>query len=210
MEKSYKSLGYFFLLLIPLTFLGFYNTYFVQFPDFEENTTEFIHFHAFIASIWILFLIAQPILIQKRKNKLHRTIGKLSYIVFPILILSFIPQMIRLVNSENPEFVFFPMADAISLILFYSLAIYNRKNIARHMRYMIGTAIVFLGPTFGRIGPLMLGWSESATQDIQYGIIYLILVGLIFLNKRNSKKFQPYLLIMGIWVIHQITYYIVI
>tara|TARA_R110002050_G_scaffold3935_3_gene20182 strand:+ start:51443 stop:52075 length:633 start_codon:yes stop_codon:yes gene_type:complete len=206
MEKAYKNLGYFFLLLIPLTFLGFYKTYFVQFPDFEENLTTFIHLHAIIASIWILLLVVQPLLIIYRKNQLHRKIGKLSYIVFPILISSFVPQMIRIINSDAPQILFFPMADSVLLILFYSLAMYNRGTVSKHMRYILGTATVFLGPTIGRIGPQILEWSEHVTQNLQYGIIYLILIGLIFYDKRNEKNYRPYLLILSTWVIHQITF----
>ena len=206
MEKAYKNLGYFFLLLIPLTFLGFYKTYFVQFPDFEENLTTLIHLHAIIASIWILLLVVQPLLIIYRKNQLHRKIGKLSYIVFPILISSFVPQMIRIINSDAPQILFFPMADSVLLILFYSLAMYNRGTVSKHMRYILGTATVFLGPTIGRIGPQILEWSEHVTQNLQYGIIYLILIGLIFYDKRNEKNYRPYLLILSTWVIHQITF----
>ena len=97
MEKAYKNLGYFFLLLIPLTFLGFYKTYFIQFPSFEENT-------------------------------------------------------------------------------------------------------------IGRIGPHIFEWSEIVTQNIQYGIIYLILIGLIFYDKRNKNNYRPYLLILTTWIIHLIIF----
>lgn len=210
MEKAYKYLGYFLLLLIPLTFFGFYKTYFVQFPNFEENINIFIHLHAFIASIWILLLIVQPLLIINRKNQLHRKIGKLSYFVFPILILSFVPQMIRIINSDVPQFLFFPLADSILLVLFYSLAMYNRRNTSKHMRYIIGAATVFLGPTIGRIGPKLLDWSEDMTQNVQYGIIYLILIGLIFYDIRNRKNYQPYILILTVWVIHQITFNLIL
>ena len=206
MEKAYKNLGYFFLMLIPMTFLGFYKTYFIQFPSFEENITNFIHLHAIIASIWILLLIVQPLLILNRKNKLHRKIGQLSYIIFPILILSFVPQMIRIIHSDNLQFLFFPLADSVLLILFYSLAMYHRRNVFKHMRYIIGTATVFLGPTIGRIGPHIFEWSETLTQNIQYGIIYLILIGLIFYDKRNKKNYRPYLLILTTWVIHLIIF----
>lgn len=194
------------MLLVPLTFLGFYKTYFIQFPDFEDNITGYIHVHAFIASLWILMLIVQPILILNKKNHLHKRLGKLSYIVFPLLILSFIPQMIKIINSGDPQNIFFPLADCISLVLFYTLAINYRRNQAKHMRFMIGTAIVFLGPTIGRIGPNILDLSYTLTQNLQYTIIYLILVGLIFWDRKNDKNPQPYLLILGSWIIHQITF----
>jgi hypothetical protein len=209
MEKAYKNLGYFLILLVPLTLLGFYKTYFNQFPVFNDNTNIFIHLHAIIASIWILMLIAQPLLIRYKKNAWHKKIGRFSYLVFPLLILSFFPQMIRLINSEHQVFVFFPLADSVLLMVCYSLAIYYRKNPALHMRYMIGSALVFLGPTIGRIGPLILGIEQNLTQNIMYGIIYLILIGLIFMDSRKGKKFQPYIIILSAWVIHQIAFNLV-
>lgn len=209
MEKAYKNLGYILILFIPLTFLAFFKTYFNQIPSFKEDVTIYIHLHAIIASIWIVVLIVQPLLIRNKKNNLHKLIGKASYIIFPLLILSFIPQMIRIINSETPIFLFFPLADSILLTLFYSLAIYHKKTLSKHMRYMIGTAIVFLGPTIGRIGPLLFGLPGKVNQNLQYALIYLILIGLIYLDKKHGKKYQPYLLILATWIIHQIVFNII-
>jgi len=209
MDKSYKHLGYFFLLLIPLTIAGFYKTYIVQFPNFKESITYFIHIHAFIATVWIGILIAQPFLIVNKKFALHRKVGKISYVVFSLLILSFIPQIIRTANSANPKNLFFSLADCSLLIIFYSLAVYYKKISSKHMRYMIATTLVFLGPTVGRIGPILLGWSEIVTQNVQYGIIYLILASLLFYDKSNGRKFQPYAIAICFFIVHQIVYHIV-
>ncbi len=209
MEKTYKYLGYFLIVLIPLTFAGFYKTYFSQFPHFGENIDNYVHFHGFIASIWILMLITQPLLILNRKFKLHRIIGKLSFIVFPLLILSFIPRIIRMSQAEDSRIIFYPLADCILLILFYALAIYNKKATTIHMRYMIAAAIVFLGPTIGRIGPHILGWGDILTQSVQYAIIFLILVSLIVYDKVNARKFGPYILATAGFFIHALVFYMI-
>lgn len=209
MEKSYKYIGYFFLLLIPLTVAGFYKTYIVQFPNFKENITFFIHIHAFIASVWIGILIVQPFLIVNKKFELHRKIGKLSYIVFPLLILSFVPQIIRTANSDNQKELFLSLGDSSLLMIFYSLAVYYKKISSIHMRYMIATTLVFFSPTVGRIGPTLLGWSGLFTQNIQYLIIYLILFSLLFYDKTNGRKYQPYVTAISFFIIHQIIYHIV-
>lgn len=205
MEKAYRNLGYFLILLIPLTLVGFYKTYFIQFPTFQE-TSGVIHAHAIIATVWILMLIAQPLLIRNRKLKWHRLLGKASYIIFPLLILSFIPQMIKLFNSENPKVLFFPMADCLILIIVYGLAIYYKRDTPKHMRFMIGSALVFLGPTIGRIGPMWLGISDVVNQNIMYGIVYLILIGLILFDRTQGVTYKPYLFIGLLWVIHQFTF----
>lgn len=207
MDKSYKYLGYFLLLLIPLIFAGFYKTYIAPFPNFGENIDVYIHIHAIIASIWVAMLIVQPFLIVNKKKALHRSVGKLSYIIFPLLIISFIPRIIKIINSGDIQFLFFPLADGFLLVTFYVLAIYYKKKTAKHMRYMIAAALVLLGPTFGRIGPNLLGWSELLTQNVEYGIIYSILISLIFYDMKNKRKFQPYLIAIAGFVIHQLVFY---
>ncbi|MGW8314550.1 MAG: hypothetical protein ACWGNV_03040 [Bacteroidales bacterium] len=209
MEKAYRNTGYFMILLVPLVILGFCKSYFSQIPDFNEGITLFHHLHAAIATVWILALIAQPLLIRYRKYKIHKWIGKFSYALFPLLVLSFIPMIYRALHGANPVNAFYPIADCSLLILFYSLAVYNRKNMDRHMRYIIGAAIVFLGPTFGRIGPNILGLQEKISQNIQYVIIYSILIGLILLDRKHSKNIKPYSTILAGWVVHQFVFNVI-
>ncbi len=209
MDKNYKYLGYFFLLLIPLIFAGFYKSYFQPFPNFGNKFDVYLHIHSIIATSWIVILIIQPFLIANKKNSWHRSVGKLSYVVFPLLILSFIPRIIKTYDAGDYQFLFFPIGDGLLLILFYSLAIYYKKKAAKHMRYMIASALVLLGPTFGRIGPGLLGWSELLTQNVEYAIIYSILTGLILYDLKNKRKFQPYLIAIAGFVIHQIVYHLV-
>ena len=206
MEKSYKYLGYFLILLIPLAFAGFYKTYIVQFPHFDKKIDLFIHLHAFIASVWIFMLIVQPLLVLKKQLPLHRVIGKFSYVAFPLLILSFVPQMIKTVSSGETENLFFPLGSTVLLIVFYSLAIFNRKTSSLHMRYMIATSLVFLGPTIARIGTIYFGWSGSFTLSLHYIIIYLILIFLIRYDRINKKNYKPYVIIAICYVIHQTVY----
>jgi uncharacterized membrane protein HdeD (DUF308 family) len=209
MEKKYRYLGYFMLLLIPLIFAGFYKSYIGQIPDFTENITIYMHIHALIATAWIAMLIAQPLLILNKKTALHRAIGKLSYIVFPLLVLSFIPQIIRNIDQGQMLFLFYPLADGTLLVVFYSLAIYNRKKSPMHMRFMIANALVFLGPTIGRIGPSLFEWSLVVTQNVQYTIIYSILLGLILYDRANNRKYTPYLVAVGCYAVHQAVFYII-
>ena len=50
MEKKYRYLGFFMMLLIPLVFLGFYFSYFKGFPSFPEQIDIYDHLHAALAS----------------------------------------------------------------------------------------------------------------------------------------------------------------
>jgi hypothetical protein len=219
MEKAYKNTGYFMLLLIPVAAVGFYTTYFSHLSDLNESFTAithssvtiFHHIHASLATLWILLLISQPLFIRYRRFKIHKAIGKISYFVFPLLILSFIPLIIIILESNYSIRAYNPIADATLLILFYSLAVYNRKNMPRHMRYMIGTATVFLSPSVARIGKFIIGWQPKISINfLVFGTVYLILTGLILLDRKHGKNFRPYILMLVVWIINQIVFNILI
>jgi hypothetical protein len=209
MERSYRYLGYFFLLLLPLIALAFHQTYSSKIPDFEPGFDPSIHVHAIIATSWVAMIISQPFLIANKKISLHRSIGKLSYVVFPLLILSFVPAWIKIINSGLYKNLFFSLADCILLTLFYSLSIFYRHIPARHMRFMIAATVVLLGPTIGRIGPIVLGLDMTITQTLQYTVIFLILASLIVYDQRNKRDYKPYLFAIGAFGLHALIFYLI-
>lgn len=198
------------LLLIPLVGAGFYTTYFSKFGDFGEEITAFHHLHAAAASLWIICLILQPFLIKHNQYGVHKRIGKLTYVLFPLLLLSFVPMIQADLLSEHPAQAFFPLADCVFLTAYYTLAMFYRRNTPIHMRYMIGASLVFLGPTIARIGILLLGLTLRETVFIQYGILYALLIGLIALDKQHGAPYRPYLLVLAGWVLHPIILFVAI
>jgi hypothetical protein len=205
MEKQYRNIGFIFLLFIPLTFLGFYKTYFVLSPEFEGTVDCYTHIHAFIASLWISLLIIQPLLIRSKKFSLHRTFGKISYVVFFALILSFIPQMIK--EYGKGLFPLNASFDIALLMLFYILAIKHKKDVAIHMRYMIAIVLIFVGPTLGRIIFFLLELEHLGPLQIPYLIVIAILLGLIFWDKKNGRNYKPYLVAVAAFSIYLISLY---
>lgn len=202
MEKEYRNIGYIFLLFIPLTLLGFYKTYFFLAPEFAGSLDVYTHIHAVIASLWIALLISQPLLIRAKQFRLHRTLGKLSYLVFSALLLSFVPQMIK--EYEKGLFPLNASFDIALLLLFYTLAILHKKRVAIHMRYMIAIALIFIGPTLGRMIYFILEWEQLGTLQIPYLLVIAILLSLIFWDARNRKNYRPYivaLMAFGVYLI---------
>lgn len=205
MEKQYRNIGFIFLLFIPLTFLGFYKTYFVLSPEFEGTVDAYTHIHAFIASFWISLLIAQPLLIRSNNFSLHRKLGKISCVVFFALILSFIPQIIK--EYGKGLFPLNASFDISLLMLFYLLAIKHKKNVGIHMRYMIAIALIFIGPTLGRIIFFLLELEHLGSLHIPYLIVVAILLGLIFWDRKNGKNYKPYLVAIAVFSIYLISLY---
>ena len=205
MEKEYRNIGFIFLLFIPLTFLGFYKTYFVLSPEFKGTVDVYTHIHAITASLWITLLIVQPLLIRSKNFSLHRSFGKISYIVFFALILSFIPQMIKEYGKG-----FFPLNasfDIALLLLFYTFAIKYKKDVAIHMRYMIAIALIFIGPTLGRILFFLLELEQLGPLHIPYLLVLSILLALIIWDKQNGRNYKPYLVAIAAFGVYLISLY---
>ncbi|MCJ7467880.1 MAG: hypothetical protein MUO53_14455 [Maribacter sp.] len=205
MEKEYRNIGFTFLLFIPLTFLGFYKTYFVLSPEFVGTVDAYTHIHAVIASLWITLLITQPLLIRAKNFSLHRIFGNISYFVFFALILSFIPQMIK--EYGKGLFPLNASFDIVLLMLFYTLAIKYKNDVAMHMRYMIAIALIFVGPTLGRIIFFLLELEHLGSMQIPYLIVITILLSLILWDKKNKRNYNPYLVALAAFSIYLISLY---
>ena len=205
MEKTLQTrLLYLFVAIFIVTNLGFYKTYLIHFPTFEGFAWVY-HVHGMLAMSWILMLIAQAYLIRAKKYELHRLIGKLSYIVMPLFLLSlfFVAKESYLRNIKT-----MPQADAIAnfpnggtidiffIGLIYALAIIYKKNVAYHLRFMASTGLIILSPGLGRFVFAFL------QIPLPFALIPLILcttgVGLVWLimDIKNKKSAFP----MGLYV----------
>ncbi|MDQ3277058.1 MAG: hypothetical protein M3Q06_01950 [Bacteroidota bacterium] len=162
----YTNAGYWFLLFIPLVAIGFYPTYFAV---FFQPTASVIHIHFALMAVWVVVLVVQPFLFKYKKLTLHRTIGKFTYVLVPLLLISTF-LMIRFTYYRflgmpenaatlNRQAVLHTAATFVSitflylglLALFYTLAVINRSKAAVHARYMVATSLTLLGPTVDRI-----------------------------------------------------------
>ena len=80
-----RAIAYWFLLLIPLIAWGFYHTYF---SVFFQPHPSIIHLHFALMMMLATMFIVQPLLIRYKKLALHRMIGKISYVVVPLLLIT--------------------------------------------------------------------------------------------------------------------------
>lgn len=160
-------------------------------------------------------LIIQPILIANNKMKTHRLIGMFSYILVPIMFVSMLlvyhNQYLRMLSEAKPEtetlaFVYSPLTDAIPFLIYYILAIFNKRDTPKHMRYMIATGIVIGGPGLGRVFMTWMGMDIFAAIGLITLITLLVFVGLIIYDRIKKKQFRinPYTIAFIIWLIPNI------
>ncbi|MES2795856.1 MAG: hypothetical protein V4683_07825 [Bacteroidota bacterium] len=153
-----NRLIYFFAFLLIISIAGFYKTYLVKFPNFNGFNWAH-HFHGAIMLLWILMLIAQPIFIRTKNMKWHRLVGKASYFIFPLLVLSFflvgrasyfrnLPEKGEVEALAGMGFSGIP--DMFYISIMYGLGIYYKKKTSFHLRFFATIGIMILGPGLGR------------------------------------------------------------
>lgn len=195
--------GYYFMGLVVLAVMGFWPSYFSKFFNGTNNYKFYFHFHAAMVVLWMAALIIQPILIRKKKLPLHRLIGKATYFLFPLVIISIIPlaHSTHTINEKDLGLnLLVPFKDVIIMGTAYFIAIRYRHQVDLHARGMVATGIVFIEPALNRLVAHTVGPS-LASYLITIGVIYTILIGLIIRERHQKKGRWVFPLVLGLCMI---------
>jgi len=216
MRQAYKNLGYFFIALFIITLAGFYKTYIGIAPQFK-GLTPFAHIHFAAFTLWFALLITQPFLIKNNKVKLHRILGKASYFLVPILVVT--ANEMQKIGFER-DILLYPRPAVLSGLLLtyldlfffvtcYIVAMVYRKKLAVHICFIIGTSLILLGPGLGRLIGQTLGKDVALlTAAIAPR---LIIIGFMIFEKVKLKRGilqSPFLLLFGLFMLKLILFFI--
>jgi hypothetical protein len=199
MQQVYRNTAIFIILIMIGVQWGFYQNYSSQFPNFKNKTTT-IHVHGILLMMWLVLLVVQPLLIKTGRAKLHRAIGKVSYVLGPLIIISmflvgkgsYLRHFGELPAQEMLATMVLDIRGWVSFAIFWALAMLFRKDSASHMRYMIATGIIGLGPGVGRglINSFGVGFGPALTiTDVLDLAIIGFLLGYDIYRKKNYKPF---------------------
>ncbi len=203
-----NRLIYFFIFLLLMSVAGFYKTYLVKFPNFEGFTWAH-HFHGAIMLTWILILIAQPVFIRTKNFRLHRIVGKASYFIFPLLLLSFFLvaragylRNIKTVGETEAlaRMGFSGIPDMFYISILYGLGIYYKKKTSFHLRFFTSIGLMILGPGLGRFLIAVCGLPFAAVP-IMIGVIGLFTLGWMIADIIKKRSAFPMAVFLGIIVI---------
>ena len=205
-----KNLEYYAFILLVFVLIGFWPSYFSKFFDKTADLSQYFHLHAATALLWILLLIVQPILIRTNRINIHRLLGKFSYILFPLLFLS----IILLAHSRNdPERIdagaklWISFKDMVIIGFGYFVAIIYRNYTAIHVRGMVITGLVLIEPTMFRVFVKVLGIELPLGHYLAVGIIYFILVFLIFSERKQKRGRWVFPSAFGLILVNHIIYF---
>jgi hypothetical protein len=221
--------AWFLFLLIPLTVIGFYPSYFSK---ILTPLPSLFHIHTFFLIIWIGLSLVQPFLIQKKNLAIHRILGRLSYVIMPIVLLtiylmirhSYYEEFARLSSDEirekynltSVEISRYAAAHEIKALVamtwlatFYALSIINRKNVVAHATYMVAAILVLVGPALDRIIFPIFGrfhLPSTIPEYTTFSVVAAFLVALLIYQNRNGFSTRPIILVLALHAIGVLVY----
>lgn len=208
MPKIYRNTSILIILVIIGVQWGFYKHYTSEFPHFIDKT-NIIHIHGALLMSWLVLLIVQPLLIKTGRIQLHRTIGKVSWVLGPLIIIflflvgkgGYWRSIGKVSEHDILTFIVLDSRGLISFAIFWALAMLYRKDSASHMRYMIATGILAIGPGVGR-GLINSFGADLGTAITITDLIDLAIVGfLLGYDIYKKENYKPFLVVFTTFLI---------
>jgi len=197
---NFSRSGPYFAAFFMVALIAFWPTYLSQ---AFTSTTSYTHLHAVSASAWMLMLIAQPLAIRTNRRALHRLLGRASYVLAPLILVSILLLAHSRIKGLAGEpyaiqtyILYLQISLAVVFGLSYALAIYTRHISAVHARFMVCTALTLIDPVVIR---LMFWADPTPTWNYQwftFGLTNLVLIVLIVLDRhaRVGRRVFPAML----------------
>jgi hypothetical protein len=205
--RNFLRSGPYFAAMFLIALVAFWPSYLSQI--FSAST--YTHFHASLAALWMLMLVAQPMLIRAKRLSWHRLVGRVSYVVAPLLITSIVLLAHSRISRASGEayaiqtYILYLQASLTLLFgLSYALAIIKRHVVALHARFMVCTALTMIDPVVIRI----LFWIDRTPdwnyQWLTFGLTDLVLVALIWLERHSRAGRIVFPLMLVAFVLAQL------
>jgi len=172
---------FFFVLVLLAAIIAFWPGYLSQIFD---EPAAVVHVHGALMSLWLGLLISQAYLIRTNRREIHRQVGKLSYLLAPIVFIFIaIIRHNAMVESGNPmaaENLRLLLPNAIgqplTFAFTYGLAIYNKHEPATHARFMMCTPIPMAGPILNRVMVNYLDMEAAGAGQVTRSLVITSLV----------------------------------
>ena len=116
-----------------------------------------VHWHGVVMTLWCVALVVQPLLIRLKKRDVHRAVGRASYVLAPLIVLTGLNMTHALLGRGEPGSPGFGFDLALmvnSLVAFsvlYGLGVAYRHTPVVHARFMVASAFPLFTPITDRI-----------------------------------------------------------
>lgn len=179
-------------LLVPLIAVGFWPSYFARALDEPQWR---IHAHGALMFSWVALLLAQAFLVRANRRPLHRRLGRVSFVLVPLIVLSSLSVAHWRFNHPANDpfdtlayFLYVQVALLAQFVVAWSLAMANRAQPLVHARYMLCTALAIVDPIVAR---LLFTWFAIDWPQAQVVTFALVDGVLLLLMARDIANRFP-------------------
>jgi hypothetical protein len=115
-----------------------------------------LHTHGIAMSLWVVMLITQAYLIRTGRKSLHRSVGKASYVLVPLIFLATLNLVHFSLKGQSTGsvtlyFLALMLNGVFAFVLLFGLAMYHRRDSVSHARYMVCTIFPLFTPVTDRL-----------------------------------------------------------
>lgn len=179
--------------LMLLAFIAFWPLY------LSKNWTAidpYTHAHALLGTLWLVILIAQPILILRGNRLAHRIAGRtslfiaLGFILSSVLLTHFrASRMNEAAFAKEGMYIYLPLAVALLFATACVLGYRWRTSAPVHARFMLSTALLLLDPVLARI--MFFYLPRLPSDDLYQGITFTLIAAIMVYLVKSLPPLTP-------------------
>ena len=216
----YRNAWIYCLAMIAMTVLAFWPGYFSRLGTAKIAW----HIHAITATAWMLLLAAQSWSIDRGKRARHRSLGLGVFLLVPLFMVGAagVEHSMAIATASGrdpfyklwgPALGFVDLIGAAAFLLFATMALKERRNVARHAAWLLATPLLLIPPALARVYNAHLpGLIIHGPQDfplfrwsVHLGGLTGVGIGL-WIWSRNRRHGQPWLIVAAVILLQSLAF----
>ena len=216
----YRNAWIWCLALVALTIVAFWPGYLSRLGTARATS----HFHAIVATAWMLLLAAQSWSIDRGRRAQHRGLGLAIFVLVPLFFAGGAGvehSMAAATGSGQdafytiwgPSLGIYDLVASLGFVALTAMALRDRRRVARHAAWLLATPLLLIGPVLSRVYPrflfdLLLQWPRDFALfrwGIHLGALTAIAIAL-WLWSRHRRAGGPWLAVAAINVAQSVLF----
>lgn len=176
-------------------FAGFSRSYFLKSWYGTPELSRLLHVHGLVFTTWVLFFLAQAVLVATGRTYLHRRMGIGGAVLAAlVVIVGTAVAITRVKTGVSPipgvpplAFLAIPFFDMVVFAVLVSTALYFRRRLEAHKRLMTLSMITLLAAPIARLNfPLL-----PPGPPTFFGLADLFIVAMLVYDLSTRGKVHP-------------------